>query len=171
MAAPRATVPAAGANDAQVVVLDTNVWLDLFFFDDPAARGLARALNVGQCLYAVRCELTDAEIEAVLRRSRFAADPVRRAASLSRWRALARPAAIGDPAPWTCLDRNDQKFLDLAFAARAALLLSKDKALLALNRRTERDGLSILTPIQFGRRLHQDGTPQRECVVQRVMAP
>jgi uncharacterized protein len=162
-AAPQAQGPAG------VVVLDTNVWLDLFFFQDPQALPLACSLQDAGRLDPVRCLQTDAEIEAVLGRPRFAS--ARLSDSLERWRARARPAVLRGPAPWRCTDFDDQKFLDLAFATGAALLLTKDKALLALNRRTERDGLSILTPLLFGRRFHHDGTAQRQRVVQRVVSP
>ncbi len=169
------TAPDAGP----IAVIDTNVWLDLFVFADPRVRGLAHALAVGTALTAVRCCQTDAEIEAVLRRPRFAA---RRAAGpvpgsidldepMLRWRQIAQPRALGAPAPWLCRDRDDQKFLDLAFASGAALLLTKDKALLCLNRKSRRDGLSILTPGQFELDFPQYRPAQGERIVQRMVAP
>ncbi|AJY43976.1 PIN domain-containing protein [Burkholderia humptydooensis] len=49
-----------------------------------------------------------------------------------------------------CRDRDDQKFLELAYAARADWLVSKDRALLKLTRRTERDfGFRIAQPAPF----------------------
>jgi predicted nucleic acid-binding protein len=46
-----------------------------------------------------------------------------------------------------CADPDDQKFLELAFASRARWLLSKDKELLKLDRRTSNTGLfSIWLP-------------------------
>jgi len=46
-----------------------------------------------------------------------------------------------------CADPDDQKFLELALAAGAQCLLSKDKALLQLARRTAREGwFRILAP-------------------------
>ncbi|MBW8810763.1 MAG: PIN domain-containing protein, partial [Lysobacter sp.] len=45
-----------------------------------------------------------------------------------------------------CADPDDQKFLELALAANARWLLSRDHALLVLGRRTARAGLfEILT--------------------------
>jgi predicted nucleic acid-binding protein len=152
---------------AGVVVLDTNVWLDLYIFEDPLAAPVAHCLKETGRLDPVRCSQTDAEIEAVLRRPRFAS--AASAGPMQRWQALARPAALAAPAPWRCTDPDDQKFLDLAFATRAVLLLTRDKALLALNRRTERDGLSILTPLQFVRRCHDDGAAQGQGIVQRMV--
>lgn len=46
-----------------------------------------------------------------------------------------------------CADPDDQKFLELALASGAQCLLSKDKALLQLARRTAREGwFQILCP-------------------------
>ncbi|MGB3427088.1 MAG: PIN domain-containing protein, partial [Burkholderiaceae bacterium] len=50
------------------------------------------------------------------------------------------------PAPIACTDPHDQKFLDLAYTARADWLVTKDKALLKLARRARRDGLLIFIP-------------------------
>jgi len=40
-----------------------------------------------------------------------------------------------------CTDRDDQKFLEIARDAGAAILVTKDKALLKLARKAEREGL------------------------------
>ncbi|MFT7776961.1 putative toxin-antitoxin system toxin component, PIN family [Roseateles sp.] len=45
-----------------------------------------------------------------------------------------------------CRDPDDQKFIDLALAARARWLISRDKAVLALAKRARLRGLAILTP-------------------------
>ncbi|MBS2131734.1 PIN domain-containing protein [Burkholderia thailandensis] len=61
------------------------------------------------------------------------------------------PADDAPPRPLPkCRDRDDQKFLELAYAARADWLVSKDRALLKLTRRTERDfGFRIAQPAPF----------------------
>jgi putative PIN family toxin of toxin-antitoxin system len=153
-------------------VIDTNVWLDLFVFMDPRARCLGQALAApsDRGLVAVRSAQTDAEIDSVLQRPRFAPLAAAHSGSLARWQSMAKPVQVSGHAPWICSDRDDQKFLDLAFAVRATLLLTKDKALLSLNRRTPRDGLRILSPDEFGRRFPHDGSPQRECIVERMVA-
>jgi predicted nucleic acid-binding protein len=157
----------------QLAIIDTNVWLDLFLFDDPASRPLAQAL-AGPDWIAARCAQTDAELESVLQRPQFGSTPqerLRLQGEVARWQARARLFCLGPAAPWSCRDRDDQKFLDLAFTAGAALLLTKDKALLAVNRKAWRDGLSILTPRQFARRFPEHCAPQGERVVQCVMTP
>jgi predicted nucleic acid-binding protein len=40
-----------------------------------------------------------------------------------------------------CTDRDDQKFLELARDANAGILITKDKALLKLARKTAKEGL------------------------------
>jgi len=46
-----------------------------------------------------------------------------------------------------CTDRDDQKFLEIARDAGAAILITKDKALLKLARRTARENLfRIMAP-------------------------
>ncbi|HWS63332.1 MAG TPA: hypothetical protein VN325_11305 [Steroidobacteraceae bacterium] len=51
-----------------------------------------------------------------------------------------------------CRDPHDQKFLDLAFSAKAAVLLIEDEAPLALARKALWFGVHILSPREFGRR-------------------
>ncbi len=133
-----------------LAVIDTNAWLDLYVFEDPGAHALAQALREGT-LGAVRSARTDAELDAVLRRPPIAArcDAARQQVLLQAWRLLAAPVEQTRAAPWHCRDADDQKFLDLAFSAAAALLFTKDRALLDLARRTRRDGLEILPPARY----------------------
>lgn len=158
---------------AGVAVLDTNVWLDLYVFLDPACAALRRCLSMPGAggLRAVRSDRTDAEIDAVLARPAFAALQERAAAGREAWRLDATRVAEACAAPWSCRDADDQKFLELACAAGASLLLTKDKALLSLDRRSRASGLRILTPSAFARALAGDGQAQGERVVQRVVAP
>ena len=136
---------------SRTAVLDTNVWLDIHFFRDPAAQSLAGALDSPHWSTA-RCEQTDAELAAVLRRPRFNSGPAEQSRLLEclrRWQARAPLVSVRAQAPWRCRDPHDQKFLDLALAACASVLLTKDRALLAVHRSARRDGLMILTPRQF----------------------
>jgi predicted nucleic acid-binding protein len=45
-----------------------------------------------------------------------------------------------------CRDPLDQKFLDLAVSVRAGWLITRDRDLLKLARKTRRQGLLIVTP-------------------------
>jgi putative PIN family toxin of toxin-antitoxin system len=144
-----------GVADAQAVpvaVIDTNAWLDLFVFRDPQAQPLALALQQRQ-VRVVRSGRTDAELQAVLLRPVFAArcDDAAREALLNHWTAIATDTLAESirPSPLSCRDRDDQKFLDLAFSTDAAWLFTKDRALLDLARKARRAGLLILAPAMF----------------------
>lgn len=128
------------------IVLDSNIWIDILVFDDPASRPIAAALESGrlQAVIDARCL---AELTHVLDYPQFASRAIDKTEALARVaRLTARIAAesmtpVVEPAiPLPkCKDRDDQKFLELAQAAGAAWLVSKDRALLKLARRTARD--------------------------------
>lgn len=126
-------------------VFDTNVLLDFWVFDDPLARALRAAFDDG-CIVALRSDECDAELADVLARPRLALDVQRRSALLAAWRAKAAPIAPVLPAGFACSDPHDQKFVDLASSGRADVLVSKDRALLALRKRAARVGLKIVAP-------------------------
>jgi uncharacterized protein len=130
---------------ARSVVLDTNVLLDLWLFDDPSVRSLREAIDAG-ILRPLRTTETDAEFVEVLQRARFGLGESARATVLERWAACSEPSANVEPAPLVCSDPDDQKFLDVAFSGGADLLLTRDKALLQLARRAEAAGLLIRSP-------------------------
>ncbi|MHB1351904.1 MAG: putative toxin-antitoxin system toxin component, PIN family [Thiobacillus sp.] len=131
------------------LVLDTNVVLDLLLFDDPAARGLRDALDAGR----LRCLVSDAtfdEWQRVLGYPEFALDGARQAALAAAYRALAdKTDAVCTMTLPRCSDPDDQKFLVLAAAARAAALVSKDRAVLRLRRRCA-PWFAIVTPAEVG---------------------
>ena len=127
------------------VVLDTNVILDCWVFDDPDARPLKAAL-ASRHVVAVRSAETDAELDDVLARPRFGLDAVARRAILEQWQAHATRVEVNGAAPVLCADPHDQKFLDLALAAQASALFTKDKALLATATHAMRHGVIVLTP-------------------------
>jgi putative PIN family toxin of toxin-antitoxin system len=118
-----------------VLVLDTNVVLDLLHFDDAVARPLRQALEDGR----VRCVVSDTtfdEWHRVLAYPEFGLDAARQATLLQGYRALAEcvPVDSANALP-RCSDPDDQKFLELAAASGAQGLVSKDRALLKLRRR------------------------------------
>jgi predicted nucleic acid-binding protein len=70
-------------------------------------------------------------------------------AQLSQRVETAAPAEDARPLP-KCKDRDDQKFLELAHAAQADWLVSKDRAVLKLAKRIARDfGFQIAQPAPF----------------------
>jgi uncharacterized protein len=129
------------------VVLDTNVFLDCWVFDDPAALPLKVALEARR-LIAVRSVATDVELRDVLARPAFALTAASAAALFAQW--CARALLFDGLAPAApairCSDPDDQKFLDLALAVRAGVLFTKDKALLATARRARAHGLEVRAP-------------------------
>jgi putative PIN family toxin of toxin-antitoxin system len=116
------------------LVLDTNVWLDLLVFDDPRARGL-RSASMEIVIDAACAE----ELERVLAYplGKWTLRPERRAACLEQCLRMARridsPRAL--PRLPRCEDADDQKFVELAAAAGADALVTKDEALLKLRGR------------------------------------
>jgi uncharacterized protein len=134
-----------GLRAAPRAVIDTNVLLDIVVFDDPHTRPLRAAIDA-RALHCLRSAATDAEFAEVLARPRFALGAERRAAALAWWHASSTAVGRVFAAPWSCTDPLDQKFLDLAASAPAQLLVTKDKALLKLARRTRRDTLAIVLP-------------------------
>jgi putative PIN family toxin of toxin-antitoxin system len=126
-------------------VIDTNVLLDLWVFEDRDAAPLRAAIESG-AIAPWRSVPVIAEFEDVLARPSFGLDPGRRDEILRLWHRLARPASDVKPAPWICSDRRDQMFLDLAYSVRADCLLTKDKALLQLARQARAAGLTIVEP-------------------------
>ncbi|MCR5893282.1 MULTISPECIES: putative toxin-antitoxin system toxin component, PIN family [Burkholderia] len=149
---------------AHRVVLDSNVWIDILVFDDPATRPIRAALERGTLAAVIdgRCL---AELKYVLDYPQFQARAVDKAAALAtvaRLASLVEPPAVDADAPPLpkCKDRDDQKFLELARAAQADWLVSKDRALLKLAKRTARDfGFRIAQPAPFAEACALDATP------------
>ncbi len=131
------------------IVLDTNVVLDLLHFGDPAAAPIRRALLAGKATCCGNAACRD-ELAHVLSYPQFKIPEHEARRILDEYAALAEPCCAADgaalpPLP-QCRDPDDQKFLELAQAAQADLLVTKDKALLALARKSGRFGFRIATP-------------------------
>ncbi|MFD0739395.1 putative toxin-antitoxin system toxin component, PIN family [Lysobacter koreensis] len=130
-------------------VLDTNACLDLFVFADPRAAALHSAIRVGEVVAVTNAECRS-EWLRVLDYPQLQLDDAARAAATAAFDA--QVYCVPDAAPATlpmprCKDPDDQKFLQLALAAGARWLVSRDRHVLALGRRTRRDGLfEIVTP-------------------------
>ena len=138
--------PAAEGSVPSRLVLDTNVWLDWLVFADPAAAPIRAAVSAGRAAVYVD-EACDAELARVLAYplGGHTLDAAGQAAALAECRRFAqrverqsltgdaiRPSAASLP---RCRDPDDQKFLELAALVQAALLITKDAALLELARR------------------------------------
>ena len=133
-------------------VLDTNVCLDLFVFGDPQCASLLAAVHAGEVELVTRDDCRD-EWLAVLAYPQLKLDEERRMQAIEAFDAHVRMLPVMDSSSVTlphCRDRDDQKFLELAYQADAAALLTRDDELLRLARRAKRDGLfSILPPASW----------------------
>jgi putative PIN family toxin of toxin-antitoxin system len=129
----------------QGLVIDTNIVLDIWVYQDPATPSLLNALEEGK-LQWLATEPMREELLRVLdyphiaqRRNR---DGVSAEAVLAHFDRLAQMHPVAPKAPYVCKDEDDQKFIDLA-AAHQALLLSKDKQVLSLTNRLARLGVAV----------------------------
>ncbi len=134
------------------LILDTNVCLDLFVFRDPRWQALLSAMRAGEveCLTRADCRT---EWTLVLAYTKLGLDAPAQQAATAEFDSLIR--LTGDlqtegPALPVCKDSDDQKFLELAASCGADCLITKDKALLKLARRTRKLGLfDIMSPSQW----------------------
>ena len=141
-------MPTAPTIEPPLTVLDTNVVLDLWLFDDPRAIPLRSALQRGRLRALVTPPML-AELVDVLQRPFALARPVSAAqvvAALHACSRLVAPARQTAPSAPRCADADDQKFIDQAWACAVPWLLSRDRALLRLARPALSRGLRIVTP-------------------------
>ena len=119
------------------VVLDTNIVLDAFVFNDPAARPLKSALAARQLEWIATKAMRD-ELARVLCypkiMPRMAFYQVTASHVLAQFDGQATLVDTAPKANVTCRDADDQKFIDLA-VKHQALLLSKDQAVLCMRKR------------------------------------
>ena len=134
------------------VVLDTNACLDLWVFGDPRAAALLAALHADAVEAVTNTDCRN-EWLRVLHYPQLRLAHAERITHASAYDALVRclPDATSplttDVRLPRCADPDDQKFLQLALASGARWLISRDGDVLALGRRTRRDGLfEIVSP-------------------------
>ena len=128
------------------IVLDSNVVLDWLYFRDPRCAALADAVAAGRVRWIARAAMRD-EIEHVLDRgslgARWPDGPASVRDGWQRWATMVETTPAAAPPGLRCSDADDQKFIDLALAARAIALLSADRAVLKLASRANAWGLAI----------------------------
>ena len=131
------------------LVLDTNVWIDWLVFDDPSIVPLKAARQTGR-IHIVVNEACLAELKAVLAYPEFKLDDAQKKNHLGEidrcsLNLVDHPSKRAIVLP-RCSDPDDQKFLTLALEAAADWLLTRDKALLKLNRRLKAAGFRVGSP-------------------------
>ncbi len=134
-----------------MIVLDTNIVLDLFVFDDPAVQPLKDALQSGRLRWLATPAMRE-ELARVLAYKQIVprlAYYQRSAADvLADFDRLAQPVDAAPKAPVTCKDADDQQFIDLAVAHKTPLL-SKDHAVLCMAKRLLALSVQAQTAIEF----------------------
>lgn len=126
------------------LILDTNILLDIFVFQDIKTQGLKQAMNDRQ-IAVFASQKTIAELADVIARPLFGLEPQQQNEILEQWQSISKfqDDASLPQAPWTCADADDQIFLDLAFQLKPAILISKDNALLKLANRAAKENILI----------------------------
>ncbi len=127
------------------LVLDTNVVLDLFVYEDPATEPLLAVLAEPQTRWLATAVMRE-ELRRVLEypqvHKRMTARDLTAQVVLAAFDVRAQIVDIAPKAPFTCKDRDDQQFIDLA-AAHGAHLISKDKAVLCMRKRLATLGVAV----------------------------
>lgn len=122
---------------ARPIVLDTNIVLDVFVFNDEAARPIRNALEAGELDWLATQPMRD-ELARVLDYPQIAPRltfyQLSAADVLALFDRHARLLAVAAKACLTCSDADDQKFIDLS-VSHQALLLSKDRHVLSMKKR------------------------------------
>ena len=130
------------------IVLDTNVVLDWFVFRNPGVAAVAGAVEQDRIQWIGSPE-TLAELRHVLQHAPLAGRQFGVEQVLTSAMSLMKLAVVPEPLPltrWRCSDPSDQKFIDLAVATQARWLLTRDRAVLKLARKTAQSGLLIQVP-------------------------
>jgi len=135
-----------------VLVLDTNVCLDLFVFHDPRWSALLDGLQRG-ALSAVTGSSCRDEWLAVLHYSHLPVTELNRQAIMDAFDQLitwSNPELSPNIKLPVCSDPDDQKFMELARDSKATHLITKDKALLKCAKKVGQAGLfQIMEPQLF----------------------
>jgi putative PIN family toxin of toxin-antitoxin system len=131
------------------IVLDTNIVLDLFVFHDAAAQPLQQQLDAPALRWLATPAMRE-ELERVLTYPQIVKSMAHHQTGaqhvLLRFDTLAHCVDAPAKATVTCKDPDDQKFIDLAVAHQARLL-SKDRAVLCMQKRLLSLGVIVQTAI------------------------
>ena len=133
--------------DTQAVVLDTNILLDLWLYQDPATPALLAALQQRQINWVATAPMRE-EFLRVLTYPHITARRLKQQTEvdwmLAQFDTYASMQSIAPRAPYVCKDPDDQKFIDLAVEYKA-WLISKDKQVLRLTNRLARLSVCVKT--------------------------
>lgn len=127
------------------VVIDTNIALDLWVFNDPRTQCLRQALHEGAVQWIATAPMRE-ELKRVLAYTHIDLRLQRLGIELwevlDRFDALVNLQADAPSAVYRCKDPDDQKFIDLAVQFQTSLI-SKDKCVLTMKNRLLRLNVSV----------------------------
>ena len=125
------------------IILDTNIVLDVFVFNDSAAEPVRQALTNKELDWLATLPMRD-ELARVLAYPKIAARlayyKLVAGDVLARFDQHTHLVDVAPKAAVTCSDADDQMFIDLA-AQHQCLLLSKDRDVLAIKKRLLAHGI------------------------------
>ena len=129
--------------DRLKIVLDTNIILDVFVFNDTTAEPIRQALAANSLNWiatqAMRDELARVLVyPKIVQRLNFY--ELTASAVLDKFDQHAQLVDAAPKATLTCKDADDQKFIDLA-VQHQALLVSKDQHILSMRKRLLAHGI------------------------------
>lgn len=130
------------------VVLDTNIVLDLFIFNDVETQTLSDALSQSKFEWLATAAMREELVRVlgypkIAKRMTFYAVCAKEI--LEKFDAGTRNVEVPAKSSATCKDPDDQKFIDLA-VEHSALLLSKDQAVLCMAKRLSALGVIYTGP-------------------------
>jgi putative PIN family toxin of toxin-antitoxin system len=136
--------------DTQAVVLDTNILLDLWLYQDPATPALLAAMQQRQINWVATAPMRE-EFLRVLTYPHITERRLKQQTEvdwmLAQFDTYASMQSIAPRAPYVCKDPDDQKFIDLAVEYKA-WLISKDKQVLRLTNRLARLCVRVTTSFE-----------------------
>lgn len=140
----RALQNAKPSFDAPVVILDTNVVMDILVFEDATVAPIIEAIKENRLVPLLHPE-TFAELVDVLGRSMFKLTAEDVEAKALYWHGLCRFISGELPTNTYCKDQEDDKFFQFALLTHCPFLVTKDKLVLKARKRAKRDGIAVLT--------------------------
>ena len=137
----------------RLVVLDSQAVFDWLVFRDPICAGWDAVLSSGEWKWIFTSSIK-AEFDFVAAKGFGPSRPVPFDSVADAWARLAHevpePDRLGADRRIGCSDPDDQKFIDLAIAAGAHTLVSRDRALLKLRKKAvTKHGLLIVAPADW----------------------
>lgn len=131
------------------LVVDTNIMLDLWVYQNPQTSLLKQYLESKKIVLLLTQAMLK-ELDFVLQRAPMSAVLAKFNSTVEELKEnlhnCSQLCEVADLAPWRCKDKSDQMFIDLAWSHQTHLI-SKDKAVLSLNKKFKSRGIFIRTDI------------------------